>query len=92
MHVSTVVHEYGMNLVAEGWVADEEDMYVYTEVFFEKAIPLEEWRKHTIDYSHWLPFAYFMFECLMNKIRMPWHHCFLTLILTLLFLFGSYIG
>jgi hypothetical protein len=42
MHVSTVVHEYGMNLVAEGWVADEEDMYVYMYASMD-ALKLKGW-------------------------------------------------
>ena len=64
-----------------------------TNIFYTKngAHETTSYRWYVIQISHYLPVAAFAIDIMINRIRIPWHHIFFTILLTLLYLFFTYL-
>jgi hypothetical protein len=71
----------------------EEDFKQTTNIFYTKngAHETTSYRWFVLLISHYLPVTAFTIDIMINKIRIPWHHIFFTIGLTLIYFLLTYI-
>ena len=62
------------------------------KIFYYKFDKENNWRFHIISLSHVVPVVWIVFELLLNKVRIPWHHVIYTMILTAVYFLSSYVS
>lgn len=70
----------------------ERDLDLMTSVYYTRNASEISYRFKAIYFSHVLPLIAFGIDMFMNKVRMPWYHVIYTLVLTVVYLFVTYIG
>ena len=74
------------------WFSVAADLELTNNIKFQKSVPISTWRVVVIQGSHLVPAVVLFLEILMNKIRIPWHHVLINIMLTLLYFLIAYIG
>lgn len=70
----------------------EDDWNDITSIFYTKNRTEYSYRWRAIQISNILPPLALLLDMCMNKIRIPWHHVFHTIIFTSIYFLFSYIG
>ena len=74
------------------WFNVENDWDDITSIFYTKNRTELSYRWRAIEMSNYLPPLILFLDMCMNKIRIPWHHVFHTVIITTIYFFISYVG
>ena len=74
------------------WFNVENDWNDITSIFYTKNRTEFSYRWKAIEMSIYLPPLFLAIDMCMNKIRIPWHHVFHTVIITTIYFFISYVG
>ena len=63
-----------------------------TAIFYTKNRTIYSYRWKALQISNYLPPLMLFLDMFMNKIRIPWHHVFYTVMITTVYFFFTYVG